>query len=170
MAKFVKIFVGGLPRSIAEAELDELFSAYGDVHRTQLVRNRESGRGRGFGFVEMLDSQEAKRACDALHGAEIDGSRLTCNVADNSRPLPSPGPEACYRAVCVKNVPYAATEGDLRELFERIGPTHDIDLQVNARGVRTGVAFVTLGSAADAERALLLNGAVLLGRPLSVSL
>lgn len=158
MAKFIKIFVGGLPRSVAEAELDELFSLYGDVHRTQLVRNPESGRSRRFGFVEMIDGQEVKRAVDALHGCAIDGSTLTVNVADNSRPLPLPGPEAGYRSVCVKNLPWETTEDQLRELF---GTPHEIRLHLNAQGVTTGIAFVTLGSVADAERALQLDGTLL---------
>src|ERR1035437_4811203 len=101
----IKIFVGGLPRSVAEKELDELFSQYGDVVRTWLARNPESGRSKRFGFVEMLDVEGAQRAIDSLDGCEIDGSTLTVSQARDSRPLPSSGPpEAGYSDVCVKGL------------------------------------------------------------------
>jgi RNA recognition motif-containing protein len=91
------------------------------------------------------------------------------NVADNSRPLPLPGPEAGYRAVCVKNLTYETTEDELRELFGRVGPTHEIRLHLNAQGAPTGIAFVTLGSAAAAERALQFDGTLLGERTIRVN-
>jgi RNA recognition motif-containing protein len=167
----IKIFVGGLPRSVAEKELDELFSQYGDVHRTKLVRNPESGRSRCFGFVEMLNGQGAKRAIDALHGCEIDGSTLTVSQARDSRPLPASGPEVGYRDVCLKNLAHETSEADLRELFGAIAPVQEIRLLLNPQtGVRTGIAFVTFGSAADADRALQLDGTLLDDRRIRVGL
>ena len=164
----IKIFVGGLPRSVAEKELDELFSQYGDVHRTRLVRNSESGRSKRFGFVEMLDVEEAKRAIEALRGCEIDGSTLTVIQARDSRPFRASGPEVGYRDVCVKGLAFETSEEELRELFGTIATVREVRLVLNQTGVRTGIAFVTFGSAADADRALQLDGTLLGERTIRV--
>lgn len=170
MAKFTKLFVGGLPRSVAETELDEVFSRYGDVHRTLLVRNPDSGRSRLFGFVEMLDSQDARRAIDALHGCEVEGCTLSVRIADNSQPLRPPGPEALYRDVCVKNLAYEASEKALRELFGAIAPPRAIRFLLSPRtGASTGIAFVTLSSAAEAELVLQLDQTMFAGRMIHVN-
>jgi RNA recognition motif-containing protein len=164
------IFVGGLPRSVAEKELDELFSQYGDVHRTKLMRNPESGRTKRFGFVEMLNGQEAKRAIDALHGCEIDGSTLTVSQARDPRPLPASGPEVGYSDVCIKNLAAATSEAELRELFGAIAPVREVRLVLNPQTGFTGIAFVTFGAAADAARALQLDGTLLGERTIRVRL
>lgn len=75
------IYVGNLPFSTDSAELENLFAAYGAVDRAQVVSDRETGRSRGFGFVEMADEKEAHSAIEGLNGKELDGRELRVNVA-----------------------------------------------------------------------------------------
>src|SRR5262245_8937522 len=80
----VRLYVGNLPFSISEAEVEEMFRQIGVVESTNLVTDRDTGRSRGFAFVEM-DSREAAEAAEAaiatLNGREIDGRALTVNEA-----------------------------------------------------------------------------------------
>ena len=73
------IFVGNLPFSTTSDELREIFSEYGNVTRAQVATDRDTGRSRGFGFVEM--SEGADEAIDNLNGAEFGGRTLTVNEA-----------------------------------------------------------------------------------------
>jgi len=74
------IYVGNLPFSATEEEIRNLFSPYGTVHGVKLVSDRETGRPRGFGFVEMDDS-EAASAISALNGQDMGGRSLRINEA-----------------------------------------------------------------------------------------
>lgn len=73
------IYVGNLPREMDEDELRNLFSEFGQVDRVSIIMDRESGRSRGFGFVEMSDGAQA--AIDALNGKEFAGRALTVNIS-----------------------------------------------------------------------------------------
>ena len=73
------IYVGNLPFSATEDDVRELFSAYGTVDSVNLITDRETGRLRGFGFIEM--SSGGQEAIDALHESELGGRNLTVNVA-----------------------------------------------------------------------------------------
>ncbi len=75
-----KIYVGNLPWSATEAELRELFSTIGTVHSAAVVSDRETGRSRGFGFIEM-DEGDAEKAISQLNGREMDGRALRVNEA-----------------------------------------------------------------------------------------
>ena len=80
MAK--KLFVGNLPYSATEEELRELFAQYGEVQSVKLITDRETGRPRGFAFIEM----EAQAAIDALNGTELGGRNLRVDVARERPP------------------------------------------------------------------------------------
>jgi len=82
------IFVGNLDFSATESSLRSLFEPYGNVERVNLVTDRDTGRSRGFAFVEMTDAAEADRAIAALNGTELDGRALNVNEA---RPKPQGG-------------------------------------------------------------------------------
>lgn len=82
------IFVGNLDFAATEAALRSLFEPYGSVERVSLVTDRDTGRSRGFAFVEMTDAAEADRAIAALNGADLDGRALNVNEA---RPKPQGG-------------------------------------------------------------------------------
>jgi RNA recognition motif-containing protein len=79
--KQMKLYVGNLPFSTSEAELREVFAAYGEVTSASLVMDRETGRPRGFGFVEFANAEDAKAAIEALHGKNFGGRDLTVNEA-----------------------------------------------------------------------------------------
>jgi len=75
------VYVGNLPHSTTEAELRNLFEAHGAVEKITLVTDRETGRSRGFGFVEMTDATQANKAIAALNGSDLGGRTLTINEA-----------------------------------------------------------------------------------------
>ena len=75
------IYVGNLAYSVEDAELQALFEPYGGVRSAKVIMDRDTGRSRGFGFVEMIDDDEAQQAIEALNGSESGGRRLTVNVA-----------------------------------------------------------------------------------------
>lgn len=76
-----KIFVGNFSFSMTESELRSLFQPYGNIETVSLVTDRDTGRSRGFGFVEMPDSGEADKAIAALNGTDSGGRALTVNEA-----------------------------------------------------------------------------------------
>ena len=77
----MNIYVGNLPYSVDRDELREIFSAYGEVSATRIVNDRESGRSKGFGFVEMPNDAEANSAIGELNGKEIGGRKAVINEA-----------------------------------------------------------------------------------------
>jgi RNA recognition motif-containing protein len=77
----MKIYVGNLSFNTEEPQLEQLFSSLGDVASVRLVRDHETGRSRGFGFVEMNDDTQGRAACEALNQQEFEGRRLTVNEA-----------------------------------------------------------------------------------------
>lgn len=79
-----KIYVGNLPFSATDDSLSQLFGKHGSVHSVALINDRETGRPRGFGFVEM-DDNEAMAAISALNGFEMEGRNLRVNEAENRR-------------------------------------------------------------------------------------
>jgi cold-inducible RNA-binding protein len=77
----VKIFVGNLPFSMDNDQLAELFKAHGEVDSASVVTDRDTGRSRGFGFVEMADDTAARKAIEAINGQDVGGRALTVNEA-----------------------------------------------------------------------------------------
>jgi RNA recognition motif-containing protein len=88
------IFVGNLSFGATEDAVRSMFEAYGTVDRVSVVTDRETGRARGFGFVEMSVNDEAERAIAALNGRELDGKALNINEA---RPKEDRGGGGGYR-------------------------------------------------------------------------
>src|ERR1017187_6434036 len=82
------IFVGNLDFAATESSIRALFEPHGSVERVNLVTDRDTGRSRGFAFVEMTDSAEADKAITALNGTQLDGRALNINEA---RPKPEGG-------------------------------------------------------------------------------
>src|SRR3954453_7118152 len=76
-----KLYVGNLPYSVGDPELEQLFSPHGTVQSAQVILDRDTGRSKGFGFVEMGSDQEAQAAIQALNGQQIEGRALTVNEA-----------------------------------------------------------------------------------------
>lgn len=76
-----KLFVGSLPWSVDDAKLREIFSQAGNVVSAQVVKDRETGRSRGFGFVEMSTDEEAQSAVNNLNGTDVEGRKIIVNIA-----------------------------------------------------------------------------------------
>lgn len=76
-----KLFVGNIPHSTTEADLRALFEPHGAIEQVSIVTERETGRSRGFAFVEMTDSGEAEKAIAALNGTDLGGRALNINEA-----------------------------------------------------------------------------------------
>ena len=81
-----KLYVGNLAYSVTDSSLEQLFAAHGSVQSAQVIMDRDTGRSKGFGFVEMGSDQEAQAAIDALHDREHNGRRLTVNEARPREP------------------------------------------------------------------------------------
>jgi RNA recognition motif-containing protein len=76
-----KLYVGNLAYSVGDSQLQQIFEAHGSVQSAQVIMDRDTGRSKGFGFVEMGSDQEAQAAISALNGKEIEGRALTVNEA-----------------------------------------------------------------------------------------
>jgi len=77
----IKFYVGGLPYSSTDQDLETLFAEYGKVLSSVVIKDRDSGKSKGFGFVEMSDDNEAKAAMQALNGKDFEGRALVVNEA-----------------------------------------------------------------------------------------
>ena len=86
-----KLYVGNLSYNTTENDLHDAFAAHGSVVEANLMVDRESGRPRGFGFVTMSTPEEAQKAIEALHGADLDGRPLTVNLARPREDRPRTG-------------------------------------------------------------------------------
>jgi RNA recognition motif-containing protein len=81
-----KIYVGGLPYSATDPQLNDLFAAHGTVESARVITDKFTGQSRGFGFVEMSTAEEAKAAIAALNGSQMDGRSLVVNEAKPQEP------------------------------------------------------------------------------------
>jgi RNA recognition motif-containing protein len=81
----MNIFVGSLPFKIEESELQEIFEEYGEVTSVKIITDRATGRSKGFGFVEMTNEEEAKKAIEELNNAEIEGRTIVVNKAEEKK-------------------------------------------------------------------------------------
>ncbi len=82
---FMNIFVGSLPFKIEESELQEIFEEYGEVTSVKIIMDRATGRSKGFGFVEMTNEEEAKKAIEELNNAEVEGRTIVVNKAEEKK-------------------------------------------------------------------------------------
>jgi RNA recognition motif-containing protein len=76
-----KLYVGNLTYGVNDSDLEQLFAQFGTVQSVQVIQDRETGRSKGFGFVEMDTEAQAQAAIEGLHDREHDGRRLTVNEA-----------------------------------------------------------------------------------------
>lgn len=77
----MKLYVGGLAYSVTEQELEALFAEHGKVTSAAVIKDRDSGQSKGFGFIEMADDTEAKAAMAALNGKDVSGRAIVVNEA-----------------------------------------------------------------------------------------
>ena len=87
----MNIYISGLSYNVNDADLNDLFAEYGEVSSSKVIMDRESGRSKGFGFVEMPNDSEAQAAIDELNGAEYDSKTISVSVARPREERPSFG-------------------------------------------------------------------------------
>ena len=95
-----KLYVGGLPYSVTEQQLNDLFAQQGSVTSAKVITDKYTGQSRGFGFVEMSTPEEAKKAISALNGTQLDGRSLTVNEAKPQESRQSPTLSRTMSPVC----------------------------------------------------------------------
>ncbi len=76
-----KLYVGGLPYSVTESQLEDLFSQHGEVRSAKVITDKFTGRSRGFGFVELGSDDEGRKAIEGLNGTQLEGRTLIVNEA-----------------------------------------------------------------------------------------
>ncbi len=81
-----KLYVGGLPYSVTEDQLRDIFAAHGTVDSATVITDRMTGRSKGFGFVELGSQEEAQAAIDKLNGTDLEGRNITVNEAKPRQP------------------------------------------------------------------------------------
>src|SRR5450432_2268625 len=86
-----KLYVGNLSYNLTSSDLEQLFATHGTVQSAEIIADRETGRSKGFGFVQMGSDDEAASAISALHGKEHDGRALTVNEAKPREERPRGG-------------------------------------------------------------------------------
>lgn len=82
----MNIYVGNLPFDARESDLRSLFAEYGTIDSVSVISDRDTGRSRGFGFVELADGDQARRAIEKLDGQDLNGRRITVNEAKPRAP------------------------------------------------------------------------------------
>jgi cold-inducible RNA-binding protein len=85
------VYVGNLPHSTSESELRDLFQAHGDIEKVSMVTDRDTGRSRGFAFVEMTNNEAGEKAIAALNGSALGGRTLIVNEAKPKTDRPRGG-------------------------------------------------------------------------------
>jgi nucleolin len=183
-----KLFVAGLPDSITEDVLRQLFEATGGtVSEISLPKDRATGRPRGFGFVTLSSSDEAQAARDSLDGSIQAGKSISVRPFQAEPPKREPGapmggprggpaggaPGAPDRTLYVGNLPYDVTQQEVEGLFAttNAGGIARIHLPTDPEGRKRGFGFVTMNTPEAAKGAIdALRGADLRGRRLVVNL
>jgi RNA recognition motif-containing protein len=148
-----RIYVGNLPSHTTEHELRGLFERAGPVVSVRLVTDRDTGRAKGFGFVEM-GREEAEHAIRQLNRAELHGHTLSVTEA---RPRPEASATRGLPSVrlFVGNLPYTATAQELRDFFSAVGLVAAVSLPVEREsGKPRGFAFVEFPDRAQAAEAV----------------
>lgn len=148
-----KIYVGNLAAPTTEQELDSLFTRVGRVMSVRIMRDRETGQTRGFGFVEM-GAGEAEQAIQQLNGVALHGQALAVTEARPRAELSASRGHPPSR-LFVGNLPYDATEVEVKNLFAAVGSVVSVSLPIERESGRPrGFAFVDFAERAHAEEAV----------------
>lgn len=177
----LKLFVAGLPDSITEEVLRQLFEATGGTVRSlSLPRDRVTGRPRGFGFVTLSSAEEAATARESLDGSMQAGRPISVRPfqseaprrGDAAAPAAGGAGSAPDRTLYVGNLPYNASPQDLEEIFSAsgAGPIVRVHLPAGPDGRPRGFGFVTMASSEAANEAIVaLRSAEMGGRRLVIN-
>ena len=168
----VKLYVGNLSFDTTEDTLRSTFGQFGTVTEVLLPVHRDSGNPRGFAFVTLTERDGAEKAVAAWDGKELDGRTLKVNESRPKVDYAAGGFNAAGLAevkLYVGNLPFESTEESVRAAFAQYGEITDCFLPTDREtGAIRGFAFVTM-AAADAEKALAMDGAEIDGREVKVN-
>jgi RNA recognition motif-containing protein len=121
-----KAYVGNLPFSFTQVDLQELFQGFGPVRSAQIITDRETGRSRGFGFVEMETAEALQQAIAGLHERNVQGRNLTVNEARERAPGAGARPSGGFRpAPAARPIEGAGFGGDSKPRFGKGGGPKD---------------------------------------------
>ncbi|KAE9595834.1 hypothetical protein Lal_00031047 [Lupinus albus] len=128
-----EVFIGGLPRDVCEDDLRELCELIGDIHEVRLMKDRDTGEGKGYAFVSFKTREEAQKAIEELHNKEFKSKTLRCSLSESKQRL------------FIGNVPKNWIEDEFRKVIEGVGPgVENIELKKDAQNSskNRGFAFV----------------------------
>lgn len=164
-----RIHVGNLPDYTTERELTSLFGQAGRVVSVRIMTDRDTGRPKGFGFVEM-DSEEAERAIAQLNQTNLNGHTLSVTEA-RARPQSSGDRGVPPVRLFVSNLPYDTAATELKELFSSVGVVSFVSLPIEREsGKPRGFAFVEFPDPAHAQEAIRrFHNQLFKGRALAVT-
>lgn len=170
-----KLFIANLSWSVTEDELQSLFSEAGQVVSVTIPLNRDTGRVRGFAFVEMGTDDEAQKAIKLLHGTPLHNRDLVVSVQDENKARPN-GRNAGTSAsesnkLFVRNIAESVTEQALTDLLAQAGGVLSCRIPTDQMTyLPKGFAFVEMANVSDAQAAIQqLNGATLGGKALAIA-
>ncbi|KTW28359.1 hypothetical protein T552_01619 [Pneumocystis carinii B80] len=171
------IFVGGLSWNVDDSWLAKEFESVGTVLSSRVISNKNSGKSKGFGYVEFSTPEEAQAAL-AYSGKEIDGRVINVDIstglsstfknnanirANKYGDVRSPKSDTLF----IGNLSFKANEEAVRSAFSRIGGIVEIRLPTNRKtGQLKGFGYIQFSSIGDAERAIEMNGHLISGRPI----
>ena len=118
-----KLYVGNLAYQVGDADLEQLFSEFGTVQSAQVIQDRDTGRSKGFGFVEMGSEAEAQAAIQGLHDQEVNGRRLTVNEAKPREPRRAAAATAAVAAATAAAVAVVVVVAAAAAIDRSVEPT-----------------------------------------------
>lgn len=176
------LFVGNLSFNLDEEWLSREFEKYGELSGVRIITDRDSGRPKGYGYVEFTETENAVKALEEMNGAEIDGRNIRIDFS-NPRPARTPGatpqqrgneraqkygdtPSQPSNTLFVGNISFNADEATITEYFEEMGTVKAVRLPTDREsGAPKGYGYVEMGSIDEAKAALeALQGAEIGGR------
>ncbi|KAK7275428.1 hypothetical protein RIF29_16545 [Crotalaria pallida] len=128
-----EVFIGGLPRDVCEDDLRELCELIGDIHEVRLMKDRDTGEGKGYAFVAFKTKGVAEKAIEELHNKEYKNKTLRCSLSETKQRL------------FIGNIPKNWTEDEFRKVIEGVGPgVENIELKKDPQNSsrNRGFAFV----------------------------
>lgn len=137
-----EVFIGGLPRDVCEDDLRELCEPLGDIFEVRLMKDKDTGEGKGYAFVAFKTKKFAQNAIEELHNTEFKGKTLRCSLSETKHRL------------FIRNIPKNWTDDEFRKVLEGVGPgVENIELKKDAQnpGKNRGFAFVTYYNNACAD-------------------
>ncbi|KAI4192386.1 MAG: hypothetical protein LQ346_004335 [Caloplaca aetnensis] len=176
------LFIGNLSWNVDEEWLSREFEQFGELKSVRIVTDRETGRSRGFGYVEFVNPSHGVKAHKDMKGAEIDGRALNVDFAESKKDKPAAGGfkerankygdqvnEPSSTIFCA-NLAFEASEDDISNAFGELAPIKAVRIPTDMNtGQAKGIAYVQFNSVEDATTAFEgMSGAVIAGRPIRV--